>query len=107
METTVDIFPASFTDWIRINQRYTVSLFNHVVTDRPEAMFFPIAWKSYEILTKPNLYNLLYQQFPTLIKVQQDYRQPIKSEVECCIFNTAEFAWNIVQHNKTGRHPAE
>jgi hypothetical protein len=107
MESTTDIFPSSFTDWIRINRRYTVSLFNHVVTDRPEAMFFPVAWKSYEVLTKPNLYALLFRQYPILFKVRKDYQRHLRTEVEVCLFNTAEFAWDMVQQNKIGRHPAD
>lgn len=101
--------PDSFDDWLNENSKYLPEEMHSLLEEQRDEghLVFVFAWKRYEQLTAPLLFDLMAQQYPTVVAADESYEKHRQKVVEHRIFNTAEFAWEIIKHNAPGEQPKD
>lgn len=97
----------SFEQWLAKNMHHLPQGLAQTLQKHSSTIGFTFFWKRYEQLLAPKMYALLAKQYPAVAKADESFAKHTWQVIEHRIFETAEFAWKIVQSNIEGKHPAE
>ncbi|HRH49446.1 MAG TPA: hypothetical protein PLP23_11895 [Panacibacter sp.] len=106
MKTPEDLMNG-FEEWFEQNKHHLPEETQKQILAGANNISFVLFWKRYEYLLKPKFYNLLSRQFPNVAAADESYAKHVLQIIEHRIFETAEFAWKMVSHNRQGMHPAQ
>lgn len=109
MEIPKDPLPSSFEEWYNENSKYLPKEFDELLDSKQvkNNLSFIFAWKRYEQLTFPLLQALMVKQYPLVATADDSFEKHRHQNIEHRIFDTATFAWRIIQHNEKKEQPEQ
>lgn len=100
-------YPASFNQWFNAHRLFTGDALQFATQEQQGHLHFVFAWKGYEQLSLPVLFQVLNQQHHAVRDADEPFRKHKEQVVSHALFKTAEIAWAIIKYNRLGMHPSE
>jgi hypothetical protein len=100
-------YPTSFNQWFNSHRPFTGAALQFAKQEQPGHIEFVLAWKGYEQLSMPVLFQVLNKQYHTVRDADESYHKHKEKVVIHTLFNTAEIAWDVIKYNRLGKHPRE
>ncbi len=100
---------SSYEDWYNENSKYLPREYEKYLgsEDVKKTLSFIFAWKRYEQLTVPLLQALMAKQYPLVAAADNSFEKHRQQNIEHRIFDTATYAWKIIQHNEKKEQPEQ